>query len=85
MKFKLIVFFATGVIALGLLLGTSAAQAATVIVEDGNATRIDNLDVGGTFYNVVFEDGTGEEVYGAGYEFDFPAPPQPSHLMLRQR
>ena len=49
MKLKLIVFFAAGVIAMGLLLGASAAQAATVTVVDGNATRIDNLDV---FYSM---------------------------------
>ena len=57
MKFKRTVLLAAFVVALGLLLGTSAAQAATVNFDPNNPTRatgIDNLDIDGTLYNVVF-------------------------------
>ena len=57
MKFKLTVILATCVVALGLLLGASAAQAAEVIfdpVVPGKANGITDLDVGGTPYNVAF-------------------------------
>jgi hypothetical protein len=57
MKFKLTVLLATFVVALGLLLGTSTAQAAEVIfdpVVPGKANGITNLDIGGTPYNVAW-------------------------------
>jgi hypothetical protein len=45
---------------------------ATVILEGDNVIRIEDLAVSGIFYNVDFVDGTGSDVYGAGYVFDFP-------------
>ena len=57
MKLKLSVLLATFVVTMGLLLGTSAAQAATVKFDLNNptqATGIENLDIGGTLYNVAF-------------------------------
>jgi len=64
MKFKPTVFLATFVVTLGLLLGASAAQAATVDLEDDTAVRINNLEVDGTLYNVTFTAGTWPDVYG---------------------
>ena len=49
MKFKLTVLLAACVVTMGLLLGTSAAQAATVIFDPSDPERaigINNLDVG---------------------------------------
>ncbi len=57
MKFKLTVILATFVVTMALLLGTSTARAATVNFDPDNptqATGIENLDIGGTFYNVAF-------------------------------
>ncbi len=71
MKRKLTVILATFVVTMGLLLGTSAAQEATVIFEEGTnkAIAIRNLDFEGTLYNVVFTPfgTTAQQVYG-----DFP-------------
>jgi len=71
MKLKRIVLLAAGVVTMGLLLGTSAAQAATVIFENGTtkAIGIKNLDIDETLYNVTFTStGTvAKMVYG-----DFP-------------
>lgn len=50
-------FLAAGTIAMGLLLGTSAAQAATVVRDPGDsatAIGIEDLNVGGTLYDVDF-------------------------------
>ena len=77
MKRKLTVFLATIVVALGLLLGASTAQAADVITDDsGNVIRIENLEVTDentketTVYNVYFLYDTAVNVYESG--FDFP-------------
>ena len=64
MKFKPTVILATFVVTMGLLLGASAAQAATVDLEDATAVRINNLEVDGTLYNVTFTAGTWPDVYG---------------------
>jgi len=58
MKRKLTVFLAAVVVALALLLGAGAIQAAEVIIDDSgtNATGILALDVEGTFYDVEFVD-----------------------------
>ena len=68
MKLKLTVILAACVVTMGLLLGTSAAQAATVIFENGTskAIGIENLDIDGTLYNVAFmSTGTvAAQVYG---------------------
>ena len=64
MKFKQIVFLATVVFTLGLLLGTSAAQTTTVDLENATAVRINNLEVDGTLYNVTFTAGTWPDAYG---------------------
>ena len=54
-----------GSIAAVLLCGASTAQAGFIVEHDGaNATGILNLDVGGMLYDVVFEFGSAEEVYG---------------------
>jgi len=77
MKLKLTVLLATFVVTMGLLLGTSAAQAATVITDDdGNVTRIENLEVivfptERTIWDVDFVDDTASGVYGTGFDFDF--------------
>jgi len=74
MKFKPTVLLATFVVALGLLLGASAAQAApnVIVDENGNVTRIENLPVldeatGDTIiYNVGFVNAAVTDVYGGG-------------------
>jgi hypothetical protein len=78
MKFKPTVILATVVVTMGLLLGTSAAQAATVIFDPNDSTKatgIENLDIGDTFYNVAFTaNSTGAfQVYGpfpGTFDFD---------------
>jgi hypothetical protein len=73
MKLKLIVFFAAGVIALGLLLGLSAAQAESTVTVDGvTATHIQNLEVNGHLYNVAFLIDTANTIYGTDLVYDFP-------------
>ena len=78
MKFKLTVLLATFVVTMGLLLGTSTAQAATVITNDeGNVIAIENLEVivfptERKVYDVDFVDDTASGVYGTGFDFDFP-------------
>jgi len=75
MKFKPTVLLATFVVALGLLLGASAAQAApnVIVDENGNVTRIENLPVldeatGDTIiYNVGFVNAAVTDVYGGGH------------------
>jgi len=56
MKFKRTVFLTAVVVAMGLALGASTTPAAEVIFENGTqkAIRIENLNVGGKFYNVAF-------------------------------
>jgi hypothetical protein len=59
MKFKLTVLLAAVVVTMGLLLGTSAAQEAEVIFDPGDpgkAIGITNLDIGGTSYDVAFDE-----------------------------
>ena len=68
MKRKPTVILATFVITMGLLLGTSAAQA-NVIFDPSNptqATGIENLDIGGMLYNVAFTatETVAEQIYG---------------------
>jgi hypothetical protein len=77
MKFKLTVLLAACVVTMGLLLGTSAAQAATVFFDPSDPERaigINNLDVGGTLYNVAFiSQTTAQSLYGdVPGVFDFP-------------
>jgi len=73
MKLKLTVLFAAGVIAMGLLLGASAAQAEPVVIVDGTtATHIQNLEVDGKTYNVAFLRTTADTIYGPGLGYDFP-------------
>ena len=67
---------ANGLLALVLLLGASAAQAATVNVVNGNVISIRNLvvpeEVGDpTLYNVDFVNNTALMVYGDNLIFDF--------------
>ena len=68
MKFKRTAFLMAVVVTIGLLLGTSAAQAATVIFDPDNpnrATGITDLDIGGTLYNVAFiSQTTAQSLYG---------------------
>ena len=66
---------AAGALAIGLLLGASAAQAATVQIDGTgtNATGILNLDVGGTLYNVEFLFISSNTLYGSPPIFDFPS------------
>ncbi len=78
MKFKLTVLLATFVVTMGLLLGTSTAQVATVILDDDdNVIGIENLrvvtEIGEKtiFYNVDFVYDTALNVYATG-KFDFP-------------
>ena len=79
MKLKLTVLIAAGVVALGLVLGTSAAQAAEEVIFDQNdntrAVEIRDLDINGTLYNVTFSNTntTAAEVYGpfpGTFDFD---------------
>ena len=72
MKFKPTVILATFLFTMGLLLGVSTAQAATVIIDPNNptqATGIDNLDIEGTAYNVAF---TATETVADDVYDDFP-------------
>jgi hypothetical protein len=62
---------------MGLLLGTSAARATEVILDEGgNVIQILDLpiDDGGIFtvYDVDFRYTTAKDVYGPDLEFDFP-------------
>ncbi len=75
---KLIKFKAaltTGVIAVGLLLGTSTANAAVVNIDGTgtNATGIEDLQVGVLFYNVEFVFDSARTLYG-DLPGDFPFP-----------
>jgi hypothetical protein len=78
MKFKRTVFLTAVVVAMGLLLGTSAAQAANVNFDPNDSTKatgIENLDIGGTLYNVAFTamQTAAAEVYGpfpGTFDFD---------------
>jgi hypothetical protein len=77
MKRKLAVFLVAFVVAMGLLLGASTAQATEVETdENGNAIRITDLPVTNentqetTVYNVNFVYDTAVNVYASG--FDFP-------------
>jgi len=79
MKFKRTVLLLTVVVALGLLLGASVAQATEVILDEGgNVIQILNLPIDDrgivTVYDVDFLYATAEEVYGPELEFDFPPP-----------
>ena len=68
---------AAGVVAMSLLLGASAASAATVTFGSlpGKAIGITELDVGGTLYDVLFdESATALSVYGA-FPGTFPFTP----------
>ena len=49
-------FLAAGTMAMGLLLGAGATSAATVLFADGGtkATGIDDVNIGGTVYDVTF-------------------------------
>jgi hypothetical protein len=69
MKFKRTVLLAIFLVTMGLLLGLSAVQAADVKFDDPSdpkkATRILDLDIDGTFYNVAFNlDANANEIYG---------------------
>jgi hypothetical protein len=78
MKFKPTVIIATVVVTMGLLLGTSAAQAANVIFDPNDSTKatgIEDLDIGGTLYNVTFTETStaAVQVYGpfpGTFDFD---------------
>ena len=73
MKLKRTVLLTAGIVALGLLLGASAAQAEPIVIVDGDtATHIQNLDVEGTLYNVAFLRTSGDDLYGDPPVFDFP-------------
>jgi len=74
MKRKLTVFLAAVVVALALLLGAGAVQAAEVIIDDSgtNATGILALDVDGNFYDVAFMKTTPLYLYGFGPNAVFP-------------
>lgn len=84
MKFKRTIFLTAVVVAMGLLLGAGAAQAATVICEnepepcaDGDTViRIEDLEVTDsmgvtTVYRVDFDFNFAENVYGSNLVYDF--------------
>ena len=62
------------VVALALLLGAGAVQAAEVIIDESgtNATGILALDVDGTFYDVAFMNTIPLYLYGLGPNAVFP-------------
>jgi hypothetical protein len=78
MKFKPTVILAIFVFAIGLLLGTSAVQAANVIFDSSDSTKaigIENLEIIGKLYNVTFTPPStaAVQVYGSfpgTYDFD---------------
>ena len=73
MKFKRTVLLLTVVVMMGLLLGASAAQAFTVVVDDTgtNATAILNLQLGDDHYDVTFRSGSIEDIWGdEAFDFD---------------
>jgi hypothetical protein len=70
---------AAGIVTTSLLLGASAAQAASVILdENDNVIEVKNLELNldqddlDGFYNVDFVRGVGSDIYGDPPEFDFP-------------
>lgn len=72
MKFKRTVLLASVVVMMGLLLGTSAPQAAEVIFEGNTATGIEDLLYNDVFYDVTFVYQTGNSLYGPKGEGEFP-------------
>ena len=77
MKYKRTVLLLTVAVTMGLLLGTSAAQAETVLFDPDFPTRalgIEDLEFGGTLYDVDFILGEVGFAYDSGfpYVFDFP-------------
>ena len=73
MKLKRTLILANCVVALGLLLGLSAAQAESTVTVDGvTATHIQNLEVNGHLYNVAFLIDTANTIYGTDLVYDFP-------------
>ena len=68
---------AAGAVTMVLMLGAGMAQAANVILDgNNNVIQIENLEVTNqlnevTLYNVDFVSGTGSDVYGISYQFDF--------------
>jgi hypothetical protein len=74
MKIKRAVILLTVIVAMGLLLGTSAAQAQPEVQTnaDGNVAHgILNLEVEGVLYNVIFKYDSTIGVYGDPPAFDF--------------
>ena len=84
MKFKRTVLLAAFVVTMGLLLGASATQAATVICENdpepctetSSVIRIDDLEVtdsegGTTVYTVLFQYNQALVAYGSSLVYDF--------------
>jgi hypothetical protein len=70
MRLKLTIFLSAVVVALGLLLGTSVAQAEPIInIDVDTATGIQNLEVNGEFYNVEFLSISATDLYGSVYDF----------------
>ena len=74
MKFKHTVLIMTVVAMMGLLLGASAAQAFTVVVDEeirSKATAILNLEVNGVHYDVTFPFGSINDIWGdEAFDFD---------------
>jgi len=74
MKFKRTVLLLTVVVMMGLLLGASAAQAFTVVVDDTgtNATAILNFEwYDGNHYDITFRFGSIEDIWGdEAFDFD---------------
>jgi len=89
MKFKSNVIIAIIVVTMSLLLGASAAQAATVETDDdGNVTKILNLEVFDPpadiiVYNVEFVYDTAYNVYATGFDFPISADALAAVLAVR--
>jgi hypothetical protein len=65
------------------LSGGGVAQAALVIHDGSNASRIENLDIDGIFYDVDFVFKSAVDVYGNPPVFDFTAISSPSAFRAR--
>ena len=62
---------ATALVAVAFLLSAGAAQAYTLVFSGENATKILNLQVGSTFYDISFRHESAQDIYGTVPVFDF--------------
>ena len=63
---------AAALVLTGLVFAPISSHAGTVIFEGNTAIGIDDLDIGGVFYDITFVHQTGNSLYGERGQGDFP-------------